>query len=224
MRTTNRKASVRKLASNRLAVDLEPLADFANLPDANLEMFRLKHPTFTLPIQQGKPVPLEDFSGKTISTPDADAGTQDFAQRVLTLRNMLRKVWDGNDAGGRTLALLLGIEWMFPYGAESVADGVWLKIGALERARLTPKWGHGRFDYKSESMFQEAVWKLWHESWRAKTCALCSRYFIAGKPPQLYCSTRCAGVARERRNADYWSEHKVRINRKRARKSKREGR
>jgi len=54
--------------------------------------------------------------------------------------------------------------------------------------------------------FQRAVYLLWLERWRARVCPECSRFFVADKPAQRYCSTRCYGKAKAARSLAWWKK------------------
>ncbi|MGD0920430.1 MAG: hypothetical protein ABSA70_01540 [Terriglobia bacterium] len=68
-------------------------------------------------------------------------------------------------------------------------------------------WKTGSFIYSPSNDFQRAVYILFREGWRAKTCVRCSRRFIADKPVQRYCSTKCSGETKRERNLDWWNKH-----------------
>ena len=65
-------------------------------------------------------------------------------------------------------------------------------------------WTCGEWRYEPLNDFQRAVYALWRESWRARTCPECTRLFIAAKPPQLYCGVACSNVARRKRDLAFW--------------------
>ena len=73
-------------------------------------------------------------------------------------------------------------------------------------ALLKPDWRSGEFHYFPRTDFQSAVYLLFRQSWRAKLCIGCGRYFIADKPPQLYCSTKCHGKVKRKRNLEWWNQ------------------
>jgi len=66
-----------------------------------------------------------------------------------------------------------------------------------------PHWKSAAFTYTPMNDFQRALYLLFLESWRAKTCAKCSTYFVAQKPAQLYCSVECSNAS-HRANALKW--------------------
>ena len=71
---------------------------------------------------------------------------------------------------------------------------------------VVPEWGTGtlRFDLHGATGFRQALYALFQQSWRAKVCPRCGKYFIADKPPRSYCSTKCYGEAKKGRDARYW--------------------
>jgi hypothetical protein len=68
-------------------------------------------------------------------------------------------------------------------------------------------WKTGTFLYSPSNDFQRAAYILFREGWRAKVCERCSRRFIADKPVQRYCSTRCSGDTKRERTLDWWKKH-----------------
>jgi hypothetical protein len=83
------------------------------------------------------------------------------------------------------------------------------KVGFLRLPILEPIWPRGDFFYKPTSTapmneFQVAFYHLFRESWRARICAGCSGYFIAAKPPQMYCSTECSNAAHRPSVKKWW--------------------
>jgi hypothetical protein len=71
---------------------------------------------------------------------------------------------------------------------------------------VDPIWGAGVFSYEPVNDFQRAVYQLFLESWRAKRCSLCSKYFIAEKSAQMYCSTACSGGRKLERARSWWNQ------------------
>ena len=71
---------------------------------------------------------------------------------------------------------------------------------------VVPAWGKSQFEYVAVNDFQKAVYTLLLESWRAKICRRCKRYFIAEKNAQAFCSTACSGGNKRDRGLRYWRE------------------
>lgn len=67
-------------------------------------------------------------------------------------------------------------------------------------------WKSGGFSYSPHYDFQRALYLLFRESWRARTCAKCSTYFVAQRPAQLYCSTACSGGVKRERTLKWWRD------------------
>jgi hypothetical protein len=148
----------------------------------------------------------------------------------LDYRNKLRKVWAG-DAETRlssVLAYLLGIisidELM---GREYVldVDALWFEAERSATARawqllqkshpgatigphsmVFPLWGLGNLCYLPRSDFENALWLLCQENWRARVCCECKRYFIADKAARRYCSTGCYGAAKRGQRLAWWNK------------------
>jgi hypothetical protein len=80
-------------------------------------------------------------------------------------------------------------------------------------------WRSGEIRYEFDPKFCQAVYLLMKESWRARVCQICKRYFVAAKPAQFYCSTKCYGEGKRRRALDWWRKEGS----ARRQKSKRKG-
>ena len=121
---------------------------------------------------------------------------------------------------GDTFLLLLGID-------PPAGNGNWVEafkeIQAIypaanavapEFSRLQADWKTGTFEYKPDNDFQRAIYILFREGWRAKTCLRCSRRFVASKAVQSYCSTKCSGEAKRKRNLDWWNRSGKKLRKK----------
>lgn len=188
---------------------------FANCGDtvSDLRSFRLQHPQF---------FPQEFYEQ---SEQLARAGKHD--NYFNWLKRLLRSVWEGRDPKGRRLAVLLGIKDVsyagFPGGdfqAEvtehlaifSELARLWekqpseydLAANLLFPAHVIPDWRWSEFRYEPTVDFQDAVYALMKESWRARVCRIDQRYMIAAKAANIYCSTKCTGMARRKRDLGHW--------------------
>jgi hypothetical protein len=189
---------------------------FVNCGDtaSDLHRFRLQHQTFF-------PEAFYEQSEQL-----ANAGKKD--NFFSWLKRQLRAVWAGQDPHGKRLSVLLGLESVSyagpPNGDFAVeatehmaifTDFVVMcstpsddhaSVGgfALSAARIVPDWLGGGFRYEPWIEFQDAVHMLMSESWRAKVCRMCRRYIVAAKPGSMYCSTKCAGLSKQKRDRMYW--------------------
>lgn len=159
----------------------------------------------------------------------------------MVFRNYLRRVWvsDRESLESGHLDVLLGLDLAFADHPEReywsfqkrALHEAWAKlreshpeIGVGSRPIVAPTWGAGTFSYAPDNDFQRAVYQLFLESWRAKTCSRCSKYFIAGKPAQIYCSTTCSGGVKLARARKWWNrEGAKRRTTRRRKEKKREG-
>ena len=87
-------------------------------------------------------------------------------------------------------------------------------------AQMLPDWRSGGFRYYTDADFQKAVYVLFQQSWRAKVCTGCGSFYVADKPPQLYCSLKCSKQAMRNRNLEWWKLHGAAWRRDRAKKPK----
>jgi hypothetical protein len=178
-----------------------------NLRD--LQLFRLQNPQFF----------PQDFYDQSEML--ARAGKDNYFDWY---KRLLRAVWEGRDAENKRLAVLLGLENAGYYGplggdfqreaGENMAifsslaslwsnteAGVDLAAHQLFSAHIAPDWQGEELRYRPAIEFQEAVYALMRESWRARLCN-CGRYIIAAKPKTTYCSTGCNGKARAKQERD----------------------
>ena len=140
----------------------------------------------------------------------------------MVFRNYLRKVWvsDRKSLENGHLDVLLGLDLLFADHPEleywsfqrRELHEAWAKLRELRpeisvgsRPIVAPIWGAGVFSYTPLNDFQRAIYQLFLESWRAKTCSRCSKYFIAEKPAQIYCSTTCSGGVKLKRAREWWN-------------------
>jgi hypothetical protein len=162
-----------------------------------------------------------------LDTQDADAGLirwDPAAHGVfLVFRNYLRRIWvsDRESLENGHLDVLLGLNLAFADHPEleywspqnrtlheswaGLRDS-YQKIGVGIRPVVAPTWGTGTFSYTPINDFQRAIYQLFLESWRAKTCSRCSKYFISDKPAQIYCSTECSGGKKRERALAWWNQ------------------
>ena len=67
-----------------------------------------------------------------------------------------------------------------------------------------PSWPSGQFVYVPANPFQEALYLLFRESWRARICRSCQKFFVADKQQRQYCSSVCAGEAKKHHDLEWW--------------------
>lgn len=192
------------------------LERFVNLGDdlGSLQAFGSECPTFA-------PVTFHDSRD-----PEARerplAWKPEFGRVFLTFRNILREVW--RTGAKAELGVLLGTNRV---GTEILNRGAQPSLlhqgpvkgwqASLWEARkaipiqyftspseISPDWWAGTFRYEPDTEFRRAVYELFRQSWRARICPVCERYFIALKPPQRYCSTKCYGTGKRDRDLEFW--------------------
>lgn|SRR5487761_842299 len=83
------------------------------------------------------------------------------------------------------------------------------------RPHLIADWVRGEFSYQPANDFQRAVFNLFRQSWRARSCRECQKLFIAAKHPQMFCSVRCSTAVKLRRNRAFWKNRGTPQRRKR---------
>jgi hypothetical protein len=201
---------------------LKALQAFANLRDipASWTNFQVRWPSFFPEWMYGareeRTVSLQELDGK--------GGTEgsDIKTPPLFYRDCLRAVWARNDPDGVALMLLLGFEReamdkQRPPGEPSDAvaarplftPGQSLKIeeqtiGGLQRGRAVVNGRTGSIDWEFDCEFQQAIYDLMQERWRAMVCPVCGRFFVATKTASKYCSPSCARAMKNRRTLDWF--------------------
>jgi hypothetical protein len=138
---------------------------------------------------------------------------------ALFYRDRLRAAWHPPRPGrydistGEDFEILMGLQAGYEYhGREDELKAI---LATRKSAHATinnavlADWKTGSFVYRPINDFQRAVYMLFREGWRAKVCARsrCKRRFIADKPLQRYCSTKCSGEAKRERNLEWWNKH-----------------
>ncbi len=145
-------------------------------------------------------------------------------------RDLLRKVWiwpcDPDDLNELTekrgsLEILFGVaEFLrdlrekpsiFPDSPRGRYERLWQEIrrqvpGATlaSTTKVYPSWPSGQFVYSPQNQFQEGLYLLFRESWRARICIQCRSHFIADKHQRLYCKPECAGTAKKLHDLSWW--------------------
>jgi hypothetical protein len=189
------------------------LEKFANLDDT-FEAYRgflVQWPTFL-------PAVIKHTDEDNPEPRPVDWSTPECHKLVLVYQGVLKRLWQ-NDQEALSIGLgsfLLGIDSVL--GSSGVShipglDRAWSQLGAryprlqIERPSLFTHWGSGTFFFNPLTDFQRAAYILFRESWRAKVCPCCYGFFIAHRAPQIYCSSRCYGMTKQRRGLDWWRQH-----------------
>ncbi len=175
------------------------------------------------------PLNLQDTQGKSL------AWTDTCHSLFLVYRDVLRRVWASEKSavlGGHSVPFLLGIGSEFDAIGNGVSIGIpklseawqkiqeaWPGIFLSSKALAWPDWISGNFVYYAQSEFHLALYSLFRESWRARTCPRCNLQFVARKPKQIFCGTVCSAGSRLATKREWWS----RVGAKRRAKQKRSG-
>lgn len=194
---------------------LQGLQSFANLGDSVAEFwsFSKQWPDFF-------PVTFHSVE----EPPKTLTWSQDSHGLVLAFRDMLRHVW--GTGSERALAFLLGVDRdahalinsrSRPQALDQMLGyptvAFWNAMKQLpnefvaDLTEVRPDWQRGEFQYRPKNNFQAAIYLLWRQSWRAKSCRWCRKYFVADKPAQMYCSVECAGAEKKERGRAWWKGH-----------------
>lgn len=190
-----------------LYAGLEAFVNLGN-SDRDFEVFAAKYPAFW-----------------PFDTQESEAGILRWnapARPVLLVfRDFLRKLWisDPEAHENTYLLVLLGLDVRFADEPEiqfwsfqrRVLHEAWAQLRKVHpeisigiRPVVNPVWGSANFSYAPVNDFQSAVYQLFLENWRAKVCSRCTKYFIAQKAAQIYCSTKCGGGVKRERSLEWW--------------------
>lgn len=138
---------------------------------------------------------------------------------ALFYRDELRQDWGPPEPGPHDFAR--GFEFLVSLGIKPAAwfadwQGAFNAVRescplafvpAPEESQLEADWKTGSFEYAPVNDFQGAAYILFRQGWRAKRCTRCTRYVVADKPLQRYCSTECFAEARRERNLALWRKY-----------------
>ena len=123
------------------------------------------------------------------------------ALSVRSYPEVLDRVWRGHESGSLFALLGIGVEAWRPEGEEPAAP-----IHRIP-AQFFANWDEGVFVYRGLSDFQNALYLLFRESWRARVCEHCGNKFIAKRAAQRYCSTDCSESIQRELKRTWWKEH-----------------
>jgi hypothetical protein len=159
------------------------------------------------------------WPGPQLST----AWSPEAHSEFLDYRDKLRQLWSGSLAEQEQIsvvAYLLGLisseeaKYLFFTGPEALAE-LWFQRSnkplsnstvATSHSIVLPVWGRIEVRFVARGDFEAALWALFRESWRARVCGQCKRYFIADKAAQKYCGTRCFGEAKRGQRLRWWNK------------------
>lgn len=217
--------------SSKGKTSLSALRDFANVGEdpGEWRRFRQKWPHF-FPEErsQFERDGLRTFTDWIYQQAEEWSGLESDLRSKLTTpllwyRDCLRAAWARNDPDGSNLAVLLGFEVQLPGSAvmnrlnqlplassflvpgQPTLPTQRSTIGGLPQGRPFVNGIKGEIEWKFGCPLQEAVYRLVQQRWRAKVCSNCGVYFLAKKPAQSACSTRCSLEIRRRSQLEYWN-------------------
>lgn len=224
MRIANRKARADRESP------LNALETFANLGETpeDWKRFRLKCPEFfPEDLTEWFYLFAEHWATKFAAYPEARASIK---PPLLFYQDCLRRVWTGDDPKGINLKLLLGFERevkrhgispkFMPGAFESkrgkLRAGTFIPgqpvdpdrqttVGGLPPGRPIVDGVTGAITWVFGCTFQQSVFELMPQRWRAMVCPECKKYFLADKTRQRYCSSACFGDMKRKRALDYWN-------------------
>jgi hypothetical protein len=131
------------------------------------------------------------------------SGERTTKPMIYWYRDALRTLWRGHDTNGVYLNAMLGLEWDSVEIAKAWDDAI-EGLGTIGLSRPRADWASGEIILEFSTDFQRALFALMKDSWRAKVCPECKRFFIASKTAQAYCSPTCYGEMKRKYSLRYW--------------------
>jgi hypothetical protein len=224
MKIANRKAGIdRDLRLN----NLEAFSNLGDTPE-DWRRFRLKCPHFfPEDLSNWLFVYAENWAKELPEVKEV------LKPPLLYYRDRLRMVWSRKDPKGVDLKLLLGFEreareegasqgLLMPgtlfkrKGDRKLSLGKFIPGQPIDPDQQTTFAGlppgrpivdgiSGAITWEFGCTFQQAVYELMQQRWRAMVCAECGKYFLADKTRQTYCSSNCFGNRKRKQSLDYWN-------------------
>lgn len=86
----------------------------------------------------------------------------------------------------------------------SMRRRIWEAYGGLPAGRPVVDGDTGNMGFQFGCQFQNAIYDLMQDRWRAMICPECGRFFIADKIARKYCSTKCTGERKRRKVLEHY--------------------
>jgi hypothetical protein len=122
---------------------------------------------------------------------------------IYERREKLRGIWEGNEENALR-------EFLLPPDPPPLNLSEELQVGFIWDSPIVFDWRRGQIVYQPRTEFQRAVYTLFRRSALARVCGnpdCSSRYFVAKKATQRYCSDKCAEVFQKAWKKKWWAEH-----------------
>jgi hypothetical protein len=147
------------------------------------------------------------------STPEALAETEKIREKVKANER-------NRDEENRSRSTLPGFDPLYRRALFRLMHHPETRGYAPGWPQITGDWERGEFTYEPANDFQRAVYRLFRESWRARSCRLCQKLFVARKHPQMFCGGGCSTIARRKRDLDFWKTRGAALRRNKKRRQK----
>lgn len=118
----------------------------------------------------------------------------------------LNQIWIGG-ATEPHLRILLGVDAAPEPAEEGTPEDAWLVGLVTIPAGFYADWDEGVFRYEGACDFQRALYLLFLDSWRARTCEKCGAKFIARRAAQKFSTTDCSEAMQREFRLRWWREH-----------------
>jgi hypothetical protein len=232
-----RKPTTTTVSNRRSGKELDLLLyclqELVNLDEDDLSLFQ----RFAIEYPEFAPVTFYESKIEEVGRRNMVGWRPELYDVWRVFRDILREVWERGSNSG--VAVLLGTDEEAvkiinrePGAKPGALDGILqgyetalatsvAKIPSnylTAASRVKPNWSTGTFRYEPDTDFRRSVFELFRQSWRAKVCPHCGKYFVANKTAQRYCLAKCYGSAKRERDLEFWRN--VGSNRRKERKAK----
>lgn len=181
----------------------KPLARFADLKPGEEKQFQADNPNF---------MPAEWWGYRTTSF-DGSSVIQ-----WQTNQQFLRDAWDEWRSGPlsqtRLMQLLLSV-----FDPSNVTVDI---IGSPLKPKDWPRYAEPNQLPDEMYPYQEAVLFLNSDHWRAMSCHVCHKRFVANSTQSLHCGNDCAALTARETKLETYRKHAAEYNRRKRRKRARE--
>ena len=125
---------------------------------------------------------------------------------IYTYPEVLNQIWMGGESDPY-LDILFGIRPTPKPEDTNPEDMDTTRLSSIPPQSFSLEWKEGTIRYHGGCDFQRALYLLFRESWRARTCEACESKFIAQRVAQRYCSTDCSEKMQREIKRKWWTEH-----------------
>jgi hypothetical protein len=156
-----------------------------------------------------------EAEGDQAEWPHWNASTPEALEEIEKMRNRVRENEKYEDEEKRSKSVLPETDPAYRRALFRIMHDPETRVYVPLWPRIMADWARGEFIYEPANDFQRAVYRLFRESWRARSCRQCQKLFIARKHPQMFCGVECSVIARRNRDLSFWKDRGATLRRKR---------